>query len=46
MNRRDRQRKHATAVAHERREDNRREVSTGIKASARRRVLKEHRRVT
>lgn len=39
-----RERRHAMAVAHARRQDNRREATTGIKASDRRRVLREQRR--
>lgn len=39
-----RKRRHAMAVAHARRQDNRREAETGIRAGDRRKVLKEMRR--
>jgi len=44
MTAKDRARRYAMAVAHTDRRDQRREAATGIKASARRKVLREQRR--
>lgn len=44
MQAKQRARRHAMAAAHARRQDNRREAETGIRASDRRRVLKDFNR--
>lgn len=44
MNVKARQRRHAMVVAHARRQDNRLEAKTGIRAGDRRKVLREQRR--